>query len=63
MSLIFFFFLLLSLTFAMLTLVAELVESHLSSCYLFFLSSLALSKGLEFWVEAGTEALALNLSS
>lgn len=53
----------LSLIFAALTLIAGLVESRIFFHYFFFLSFLALLKGLESWVELGIEILeALDLS-
>ena len=57
----FFFFLWLS-TSALLTLVAGLMKFYLALYCFFFLSFLALSEGLESWLEVGTEALALDLS-
>ena len=56
-----FFFVLWSLTSALLTPVSG-VESRLALCYFFILFFLALLEGLEFWIEVGTEALALDWS-
>lgn len=62
MYVFFFFFVPFLLTLVVLTPVAEVVESHLSLCFFFFLSFLDLSllKG-KSWVKADMGALFLNL--
>ena len=55
-----FFLLLWSPIYALLSPMAE-VKFYLALCYIFFLSFLALLKSSGFWMEVGTEALALDL--